>query len=194
MSMQLHRIKAYYELLESNELIETEKLRKSDMDKEVKYLSYDSKDMVQDGIFICKGAHFSQVYLEEAIERGAICFVSEIDYKTKDPDFPRIIVTDIRLAMALLGNLFYGEAWKELKLIGITGTKGKSTTAYYVKHILDHYQKTLGKPSSGILSSIEIYDGVIFEESHLTTPETIMLHRHFRKPGIEIPSNHGGSF
>ncbi|MDD4583010.1 MAG: UDP-N-acetylmuramoyl-L-alanyl-D-glutamate--2,6-diaminopimelate ligase [Eubacteriales bacterium] len=188
MSIQSKRLKAYYEVLESNELIETGKLQKSDMDKEVRYLSYDSKDMEKDGIFICKGAHFSQEYLDEAIERGAICFVSEIDYKTKDPNFPRIIVTDIRLAMALLGNLFYGEAWKELKLIGITGTKGKSTTAYYIKHILDYHQKTLGKPSSGILSSIEIYDGVIFEESHLTTPETIMLHRHFRNAvnsGIE---------
>lgn len=91
-----------------------------------------------------------------------------------------ILVTDIRKTMALLANRFYNEAWEQLNLIGITGTKGKSTTTYYVKYILDHYLSASGKPPCAILSGIDVDDGVISEESHLTTPEAVMLHRHFR--------------
>lgn len=179
MELKTHTLKEYINLLEENEQIEDAHFQSFDLEKEVLDLSYNSKEIKKDGIFVCKGAHFSQVYLEEAIERGAICFISEVDYDIQKTDFPRIIVSDIRRTMALLGNYYYGETWKALKLIGITGTKGKSTTTYYVKYILDHYLNTLGERKSAIVSGIDVDDGVIFEESHLTTPEALMLHRHF---------------
>ena len=128
---------------------------------DVAYLSYDSKDMKKGGIFICKGAHFLPKYLDEAIDKGAICYISEIEYDIKNLEFPHIIVSDIRRAMAVLANFYYDEPWKDLKLIGITGTKGKSTTTYYMKYILDHYLNSRGKSESAIISSIEVYDGVI---------------------------------
>lgn len=90
-----------------------------------------------------------------------------------------IIVKDIRLAMAVLANMFYDEPWRKLELVGITGTKGKSTTAYFIRAILDRYLQRMGKPLSAIISSIDTYDGVERFESHLTTPEAMMLQRHF---------------
>jgi len=178
--MTMHTLKEYLTVLDCNELIEVYRIRQSDLEIKISHISFDSKDMRKGGIFVCKGAHFFREYLTDAIKNGAICYISESEYETEDPNFPRIIVNDIRKAMALLANFFYGEAWKELKLIGITGTKGKSTTTYYVKHIIDHYQKQRGKPRSAVISGIDVDDGVIFEESHLTTPESLTLHRHFR--------------
>lgn len=154
----------------------------------VGYVTYDSRDLGEHTLFICKGAAFKKEYLEDVVSRGIQAYISEDEYTNIDPGIPHIIVSDIRRAMPIIGALFYREAWRELKLVGITGTKGKSTTAYYVKYILDSYLASVGKNQSGIISSIDTYDGVIFEESHLTTPETLDLHKHFRNAvdsGIE---------
>jgi UDP-N-acetylmuramoyl-L-alanyl-D-glutamate--2,6-diaminopimelate ligase len=149
------------------------------LEREVEHLSYDSKDMCQGGMFICKGAAFLPKYLEEAVENGSFCYVSQVEYNTSG-ETAAIIVKDIRKAMAIIANSFYNEAWRDLNLVGITGTKGKSTVTYYIKHIIDHYMETLKEAPAAILSGIDVDDGVIFEESHLTTPEAVMLHRHFR--------------
>ena len=73
----------------------------------ITHLSYDSKDMKEGGLFVCKGAHFLPAYLEEAIANGAICYISETEYIEADEGFPRVIVSDIKKTMAILGNLFY---------------------------------------------------------------------------------------
>lgn len=154
----------------------------------VKNISYNSKDNFEQGVFICKGAHFKKEYLWEAIEKGAFCYISEEEYDVPD-SCGCIIVKDIRRGMALLASRLYENAWKKLTLVGITGTKGKSTTAFFTKQIFDEYQKSRRFPESGILSSIDNYDGIIREESHLTTPETMDLHKHFDnaiKSGIEF--------
>ena len=90
------------------------------------------------------------------------------------------IIFDIRKAMPYLGKLFFNDPSKELNLIGVGGTKGKSTTAYYVKAIVDDYLASIGKKESAVISSIDVYDGVTKVESHITTPENIELLQHFR--------------
>lgn len=181
MNLIRYNLAKYIELLEVEELLMTcSNVIETDLQREVLHISYDSKDMVEGGMFICKGAHFHPDYLDEAIEKGGFCYVSENMYEPNKEGVAALIVTDIRKAMALLGNFFYNEPHRQLKLIGITGTKGKSTTSYYVKSILDHYLKSVDKPACAILSGIDVDDGVISGESHLTTPEAIMLHRHFR--------------
>ncbi|MGN1112512.1 MAG: hypothetical protein ACI4RP_04840, partial [Acutalibacteraceae bacterium] len=57
-----------------------------------------------------------------------------------------------------------------LNIVGIGGTKGKSTSAYYMKTIVDDYMEATGGKESAVISSIDIYDGVIKKESHITTP------------------------
>lgn len=90
-------------------------------------------------------------------------------------DFPRIIVSDIRKSMALLAEIFYNEPQKKLKIVGIGGTKGKTTTTYYVKAILDAYLEAQGKASAGLISTINNFTGGELEVSKNTTPEAMDL-------------------
>lgn len=154
--------------------------------KEISFISYNSKDIKPNTLFVCKGAHFNEKYLAEAIDGGVCCYVSEKKYDVKADC---ILVTDIRRAMGIIVNIYYDGVRDNLKITGITGTKGKSTTAYFVKYILDEYLSAKKMPQSGIISSIDTYDGVESFESHLTTPEPFDLHRHFKNAadsGIEF--------
>ncbi|RKI45862.1 UDP-N-acetylmuramoyl-L-alanyl-D-glutamate--2,6-diaminopimelate ligase [Clostridium paraputrificum] len=144
----------------------------------IEYVSCNSKDIKTNTLFICKGAHFREEFLKDAIISGAVCYISENKYELGN-DCSYIIVNDIRKAMAYISNYFYNKAWEKLNLVGITGTKGKSTTTYFIRYIFDEYLKSINEPMSGVISSIDTYDGVIDIESHITTPESIDLHKHF---------------
>ena len=148
-------------------------------DLPIEYLTYDSKQVKENTLFICKGAAFKAEYLDEAIANGAVAYVSEEKFQTKK-DVPYLLVEDIRTAMPPLAEKFHNAPWKELTIIGLGGTKGKSTSAYYMKAIVDDYMAATGGRESAVLSSIDIYDGVITKESHITTPEAVELQEHFR--------------
>ena len=142
---------------------------------ELNHLSYNSKDIKEKTLFICKGKLFKSEYLKSAIDRGVTAYISETYYEDISENVAYIVVKDIREAMYLISNLFYDFAWKNIKTVGLTGTKGKTTTTYYLKNILN---KHLGK-RCGIISTIDTYTGITDEESHLTTPEAPDLHRFF---------------
>jgi UDP-N-acetylmuramyl-tripeptide synthetase len=152
----------------------------------IETLCYDSRVARPGALFICKGARFSEQYLADAARSGASAYVSEVAYA--GADVPALIVSDIRAALAVLANYRYGEIRGKLKMVGVTGTKGKSTTVYYIKAVLDAMLAAQGKMPAAVLSGIDNYDGIIFEESHLTTPETLELHEHLKnavQSGIE---------
>lgn len=165
--------------------------------KEVTGVTYNSKEAGEGSLFVCKGAHFREKYLEDAIAGGAVCYVrqdpegrvyepSECSTDKAAPakgifkkdECVSIYVSDIRKAMPVIAETFYGRLSDELKVIGITGTKGKSTTTYFMRYILDDYMAATGGRRSAVCSGIDNYDGVIEEESHLTTPEIMELYRH----------------
>ena len=164
----------YVELLRGEGLLEAEPSRDLQF-APVQHLTFDSREAVPGTLFVCKGEAFKPEYLAKAFDAGAFCYVSEVRYPG---DRPAVLVNDIRRAMALMAQLFYGTEERSFKLIGLTGTKGKSTTLYFIKNVLDAWYAKEGK-RVGFLSTIDSYDGVQEFESHLTTPEAFTLHEHF---------------
>ncbi len=148
--------------------------------EEIGYLSYNSLDIKPQTLFICKGANFKEEYLSDALEKGAVAYMAERKMKSAPASVPYILVRDMRRAMSEVSGFFFDHIWnKKLTMIGITGTKGKSTTATFVKAIMDHYCRTHGEKEIGFLSGIYTYDGKEkVKAKKMTTPETLELHRH----------------
>ena len=133
-----------------------------------------SKEVPEGAFFVCKGFTFKKEYLEMAAEKGALLYMAETDYGIC---LPRILVNDIRRAASLAARWFYDNPGEDLFVTGITGTKGKTTTAYILKSILD--TKRPGK--TAIFSTMEVYTGRESRVSHLTTPEPAELQSYFRE-------------
>ncbi|MBP2623369.1 UDP-N-acetylmuramoyl-L-alanyl-D-glutamate--L-lysine ligase [Streptococcus oricebi] len=130
-------------------------------------LSYDSRKVDEKTLFFVKGENFKKEFLEEAVGAGLTFYVSEKDFELA---IPVILVNDIKQAMSLIAMEFYGNPQDKLKLLAFTGTKGKTTTAYFAYHIL----KEGHKPA--LLSTMNTtLDGQTFFKSSLTTPESLDL-------------------
>lgn len=138
----------------------------------VKDVSYDSRKVTSDTLFFCKGLNFKEEYLAQAIQSGLELYISETPYEV--PATLGIIVTDIRKAMAVLSMAFYDYPQNKLKLIAFTGTKGKTTAAYFTKYILDHTANNKVAMLSTMNSTL---DGKNYFKSQLTTPESLDLYR-----------------
>ena len=154
------------ELLDKEELI----ISNDKDNSSFSYLSYNSKDVNVDTLFICKGKNFKEEYLDEAIEKGATAYISEIDY---NKNISKIIVKDIRKAMAIISNYFYDIKDKKCKIIGVTGTSGKTTTVNFIKDIVNNHTKS----KNIYLSTVSSYNGLKEMKYKNTTPEIIDIDR-----------------
>ena len=118
-------------------------------------------------------------FIEGAADNGAQLVVCETVPDEARTRFPRTLfvrVSDSRAALAHLAATFYGDPATALRLVGVTGTNGKTTVAFLVHHLLN----ALGE-STGLISTIEVRTGVIATNATLTTPGTLALHRTFRR-------------
>ncbi len=147
-----------------------------DKTKEIDLVSYNSKEVVDNTLFVCKGLNFKDEYVEYASRLGAVAYIAD---EEKQVHIPGIIVKNVQEALAVVSDLYYSHPQDKLNIIGLTGTKGKSTTSFYIKYILDDYAKAVNKKETAIISTVVTYDGVINEPSHITTPESLMLQQHF---------------
>ena len=154
-------------------------------DIEVTDLVYDSRKVAQGSVFVCiKGAVVDgHTFLPAVCKAGAAAVVVQDEVEV--PDGVTVIrVPDTRLALAELSAAYFGHPAEQLKTIGITGTKGKTTTTYMIKSILEHAGYRVG-----LIGTIE----TIIGETHIpavnTTPESYVIQESFRKmvdAGIDV--------
>ncbi|MDR2048419.1 MAG: UDP-N-acetylmuramoyl-L-alanyl-D-glutamate--L-lysine ligase, partial [Treponema sp.] len=135
-------------------------------------LSCDSRDAGKGSLFFVKGLAFKEAYLTEAFAKGLEVYVAERLFESVAGE--AVIVTDVKKAMAVVAARFYGSPQEKLRLIAFTGTKGKTTAAYFTKHILDY---STGKKTALVSTIDTTLDGVHYAKSQLTTPESLDLFR-----------------
>ncbi|WP_278801237.1 UDP-N-acetylmuramoyl-L-alanyl-D-glutamate--2,6-diaminopimelate ligase [Bifidobacterium pullorum] len=139
-------------------------------------ITYDTRTVGGGSLLVCKG-RFRPEYLDGLDRRGLAAYVADTDYSAV-VDAPGLIVDDPRKALSLLSAEFYGRPQDELTVIGITGTKGKTTTAYLTQAILNAHSG--GR--CALFSSVDnCLDGHTYEESDLTTPESLDAFRMMRQ-------------
>lgn len=142
------------------------------------YISYDSRDIKTNTLFFCKGQGFRPTYLSMAKDNGAICYVAEQPYP-EGKGMHALIVRDVSKAMALLSAAFFQFPQDDLYVVAFTGTKGKTTSAYFLKGMLDE----INGGRTALISSVNDVVGPKPEDtfkSSLTTPESLDLFRDMR--------------
>lgn len=139
---------------------------------EIKSITFDSRKVCNGALFTCKGAGFKTEYLGGALQSGAVAYMSEQKYDVKAP---YIIVNDIRKAMSIVAMLFYGYPSSSFHTVGITGTKGKTTTAFFLKNIFDAYTES----GNAAITTVEVFTGKAKKKAVLTTPEAYELQEIF---------------
>ena len=139
-------------------------------------LTYDTRTVAPNTLLVCKG-RFRPEFLDGTEERGLAAYVAESDLSSHTTK-PGLIVNDARKALSLLAAAFYDHPERDLTVIGITGTKGKTTTAYFTQSILNTY--SAGR--CALFSSVDnCLDGHTYAESDLTTPESLDAFRMMRQ-------------
>jgi len=138
-------------------------------------LVYDSRKVVNDSVFVCISGAVTDGhnYVKEVVEKGATTIV--VEKKIELPQGVTVIkVEDTRLALAYLSAAYFDHPASKLTTIGITGTKGKTTTTYMIKSILENTGKKVG-----LIGTIEtiIVDKVI--PANNTTPESYVVQKTF---------------
>ncbi len=144
------------------------------VDRNVNLIVNDSRKVRENDVFVCINGAVADghLYAKKALENGASAIICERDLGLKE----QIIVDDTHLAYSKMAANYFGNPSKKLKLVGITGTNGKTTTTKLVKGILTSVGKKVG-----LIGSIEneICDEVIHAEK--TTPDAIELEELYRK-------------
>jgi UDP-N-acetylmuramoyl-L-alanyl-D-glutamate--2,6-diaminopimelate ligase len=153
------------------------------LDIEINKIEYDSRKVKNNDIFFCISGFKvdGHDFVNNAILNGASVIICEKDLKKLSNTSVTIIkVLDSRKALAIAASNFYGDSWKKLKLIGVTGTNGKTTSTYMIKSILEQAGFKVG-----LIGTIANYIGNKKIQSNRTTPESLELHKLFKEMADE---------
>ena len=164
---------------------------KGDLEISIQGVASNSSKVKEGYVFVAiKGFSVDgHTYIEDAIKNGASAIVIEEgcdlkSFKVKE-GVTVVMAKDTREALAIISSNFYGNPSRKFKLIGVTGTKGKTTTTFMIKEILEKAGKKVG-----LIGTIAVYaNGKKIKDSDRTTPESIELQELFsqmQKAGVEV--------
>jgi UDP-N-acetylmuramoyl-L-alanyl-D-glutamate--2,6-diaminopimelate ligase len=142
---------------------------------EVSSLAYSSDRVVPGALFFCVRGHVADghEYAPDAVRRGAVALVCD---HPLDLGVPQVLVDDVRAAMGPAAARFHGDPTRQLRVVGITGTNGKTTTAFLVRGLLES-----AGTRTGLLGTVKSVVGGAEEPVVRTTPEAIDLQATFRR-------------
>lgn len=154
---------------------------KGDLELEVSSIAYDSRKVESGGMFVAVVGFKTDghKYIESALQSGARVIAMEdgaYDAGMIPDEITVVFSKDTRKLLPKLACNFYNNPSRELKVVGVTGTKGKTTTTYMIKSILEHAGKKVG-----LIGTIENYVGDKCYESERTSPESLDLQRMLRE-------------
>ena len=160
-------------LLQSADTMEV----KGPVDIDVQGIAYDSRRVVPGGLFVAIRGHKADgaQFVADALSNGAAAVVSENDFEVGS-GVTHIRVRCSRRALAALANAFYGDLSREMKVIGITGTNGKTTSAYMIRDLLRD-----GGFQPGLLGTVAYDTSNRILPAPRTTPEAPDIHDLFRQ-------------
>src|SRR6476619_1263001 len=141
---------------------------------EISSLAYATSDVAAGALFFCVRGFRADGhdFAADAVSRGAVALVCE---RPLDLGVPEVIVEDVRGAMGEVAARFYGNPTSQLRVVGITGTNGKTTTAFLTRAILEGTGT-----QCGLLGTVKYVVGGQEREAVRTSPEALDLQRDFR--------------
>lgn len=143
----------------------------------VSQVNYDSREVASGSAFVCiRGvARDGHEFAAQAADRGASVIVAEDEAAVAElpESVTRVLVPDTRLALAMMACEFYGHPSREMVLVGITGTNGKTTTAHLVAEVL----RASGIKSVGVIGTLGAATEKTYYDTGRTTPESLDLQR-----------------
>lgn len=156
-----------------SELLRGVEVRNDYTDREISDVTDNTKNVSENCAFVCvRGAHFDgHSFAAEAVKNGAAAVIASDDTGVSQ----QIIVDDTRKAYALMCKNLFGRSCEKLSVIGITGTNGKTTTAFIIKDILSHFGI-----KSGLIGTVKNMVGEKSFHTELTTPDPHVMHELFK--------------
>lgn len=143
---------------------------------EVNGIQNDSRRVQPDDLFFCISGAVSDghKYAQDVAAKGASVIVCEKDVQV--PETVTVVrVESSRYAMGKISSAFYGKPSEQMTVIGLTGTKGKTTTTYMIREMLER-----AGIKTGLVGTIEILDGANKIPAENTTPESMVLHKYMK--------------
>lgn len=158
------------ELLEAINVSEA----KNEKNVEIKTIAYHSNEAKEDSLFVCIRGYQTDghQYAQSAVDNGAAALV--VEKFLPEIDVPQYRVEDSRKALAALGDKYYDHPSKDMTLVGITATNGKTSTSFMTNAILE-----ANKWKTGLIGTVMVKFGDTLVPSILTTPESLDLHGYF---------------
>lgn len=147
-------------------------------DREISDIVYDSRKVEAGCLFVCiPGAKADgHRYVAAAAEAGAAAILAQRKVELPEgSDVTVILVDNTCYAMAFASAAYFGHPAKQMKIIGVTGTKGKTTTTYLVRSILEQAGRKVG-----LIGTIEIIIGDTHIHAENTTPQSYLVQKYFR--------------
>ena len=145
---------------------------------EITNIEIDSRRVTPGSLFVCLSGYRTDghEFVAEAVNNGAVAIMSEKKLPALPSGVVSVIVPDTKRVLPLLAHAFFGHPSQKLRLIGITGTNGKTTTAHMIEHIMD---KTGHK--TGLIGTLHMKIGNYREKTQNTTPDALKLQRYLKR-------------